>query len=178
VWHVEVPHYEVKNRLYPLSFDLPPEASCHLDFFLKDVRPRFIRDEPSDHLWISADGTAMTAHSIYHCLSRRTLEMFINPHLFRDCAASSLALESPEFARAAAPLLGHSSFATTKRYYVQARQINASRKLNDALLKTGYHHRGYWDPEVDFPGNPRLPACWAGKSGGEGGGLSPPGMAF
>ena len=137
-WHIEVPHYEVKNRRYPLEFDLPPELVPYLDFYIEKLRPILLRGTALDHLWISWDGTALTADAIYHCLSRRTQELLgtkINPHLFRDCAASSLALESPEFARAAAPLLGHLSFATTERYYVQARQVDASRKLNDALTK-------------------------------------------
>jgi hypothetical protein len=136
VWHIEVPHYDVKNRRFPLEFDLPPELVPFLDFYIDKVRSRFLRDEHSDHLWISWEGTAMSAQAIYSCLSRRTQELLgtrINPHLFRDCAASSLALESPEFALAAAPLLGHSNFATTQRHYVQARQIDAGRKLNDVL---------------------------------------------
>jgi len=137
-WHIEVPHYEMKNRRYPLEFDLPHELVPYLDFYIDHVRSRFLRDESRDHLWISWNGTAMAPNSIYHCMCRRTEELLgtrINPHLLRDCAASSLALESPEFARAAAPLLGHTSFATTERHYVQARQVDASRKLNDVLTK-------------------------------------------
>jgi site-specific recombinase XerD len=138
IWHIEVPHYETKNRKLPLEFDLPPELVPYLNFYIEKVRPRMLRDLQPDALWLAWGGQPMTESAIYHCLSRRTQELLgtkINPHLFRDCAASSLALESPEFARAAAPLLGHTSFATTERYYVQARQIDASRKLNDALTK-------------------------------------------
>jgi len=137
-WHIEVPHYEVKNRRYPLEFDLPPELVPYLDFYIEKVRTRFLRDDARDHLWLSCNGTAMAPGSIHHCVCLRTEEMLgvrINPHALRYCAASSLALESPEFARAAAPLLGHTSFATTEQHYVQARQIDASRKLNDVLSK-------------------------------------------
>lgn len=145
VWHIEVPHYEVKNRRYPLEFDLPPELAPYLEFYIKELRPLLLRGAALDHLWISWDGTALTADAIYHCVSRRTQELLgtkINPHLFRDCAASSLALESPEFARAAAPLLGHLSFATTEKHYVQARQIQASRKLIAALDKVKEELKG------------------------------------
>lgn len=138
VWHIDVPHYEVKNRRYPLEFDLPNELAPYLDHYLDKVRPLMFQTTIHDHLWIGWGGKPLTAHAIYYCLSRRTQEILgtkINPHLFRDCAASSLALESLEFARAAAPLLGHLSFKTTQRHYVQARQVDASRKLNDALTK-------------------------------------------
>jgi site-specific recombinase XerD len=117
---------------------LPPELVPYLNFYIEKVRPRMLQATQPDPLWIGWGGKPLTAQGIYHCLSRRTQELLgskINPHLFRDCAASSLALESPEFARAAAPLLGHLSFKTTEKYYVQARQVDASRKLNDALTK-------------------------------------------
>ena len=45
----------------------------------------------------------------------------ISPHLFRDCAATSVAIEDPEHVRIAAAILGHHSLATTQRYYDQSR---------------------------------------------------------
>ena len=63
----------------------------------------------------------------------RLLGAPINPHLFRDCAATSLSLVSTAPARSAAPLLGHRFFSTTERHYVRARQLDASRAMTSAL---------------------------------------------
>ncbi len=75
---------------------------------------------------------------VYQRITRLTRRLFgtpINPHLLRDCAASSLAVVSPEVARAAAPLLGHRHFSTTERYYIQADNLAASRRLGSILDK-------------------------------------------
>jgi integrase/recombinase XerD len=68
-------------------------------------------------------------------LTERLFGTAINPHLLRDCAASSLALVSADMARAAAPLLGHRHFATTERYYIQANDLEASRRLNEIIAE-------------------------------------------
>ena len=57
----------------------------------------------------------------------------MNPHLLRDCAATSLSTVSPDVARAAAALLGHRNFSTTEKYYIRANRLEASRKLNAIL---------------------------------------------
>ena len=64
----------------------------------------------------------------------KSLGHTINPHLFRDCAATSLAIEDPRHVRIAASLLGHRRFKTTERYYIQARNIEASRIMQNFLL--------------------------------------------
>ena len=50
----------------------------------------------------------------------------INPHLFRDIAATTLAIYDPDHVTIAAPLFGHRSFATTEKYYEQANTIEAT----------------------------------------------------
>jgi integrase len=53
---------------------------------------------------------------------------------FRDCAATSIAIEDPKHVRIASQILGHRSTATTERYYNQARAIDAARRYQDFLL--------------------------------------------
>ena len=75
-------------------------------------------------------------HVASHRITRLTRRLFgapINPHLLRDCAASSLAAVSSDMARAAAPLLGHRHFSTTERYYIQADNLAASRRIGAIL---------------------------------------------
>ena len=49
----------------------------------------------------------------------------INPHLFRDCAASAIASDDPEHILASARILGHASVNTTERYYNQSQMTVA-----------------------------------------------------
>ncbi len=75
-------------------------------------------------------------HGVYHRINKLTHRLFgvpINPHLLRECAASSLAAVSADMARAAAPLLGHRHFSTTERHYIQADNLAASRRLGSIL---------------------------------------------
>jgi integrase/recombinase XerD len=68
---------------------------------------------------------------------KHTQEAFgvaINPHLFRDAAATTLAIADPENVRVAAPLLGHRTFTTTERYYQQAKSFEAHREYIAALF--------------------------------------------
>jgi integrase len=79
----------------------------------------------------------MTQMAIYDRVRTRTKEQFgvaINPHLFRDAAATTMAIADPANVRLAAPLLGHRTFATTERYYRQARALEAHRAFVDVLF--------------------------------------------
>ena len=66
----------------------------------------------------------------------RTREAFgkaMNPHLFRDAAATTLAIVDPEHVRAAAPVLGHRNFGTTERHYIQAKGLQAQGSLLEVI---------------------------------------------
>jgi integrase len=57
----------------------------------------------------------------------------VNMHLFRDCAATSIALGDAEHVRIAAAVLGHRSFATTERHYNLARSAEAAADYHSYL---------------------------------------------
>ena len=89
-------------------------------------------------LWISSHGSPMTEMAIYDRIRKYTGEAFgsaINPHLFRDAAATTLAIEDPAHVRVAAPLLGHRTFTTTEKYYQQAKSLEAHRGYLRALFE-------------------------------------------
>ena len=82
----------------------------------------------------------MTQMAIYDRVRARTKDQFgvaINPHLFRDAAATTMAIADPANVRLAAPLLGHRTFTTTERYYRQARALDAHRAFVDVLFTRG-----------------------------------------
>ncbi len=78
----------------------------------------------------------MTGSGIYDRVCHRTRGAFgfaVNLHLFRGCATSTIAMRDPEHILVARDLLGHSSFRTTERFYIHARQIDAGRRYQDIL---------------------------------------------
>lgn len=57
----------------------------------------------------------------------------INPHLFRDIAATSIATEIPEDVGIVRSVLGHSDMRTGERFYNQARSVSVSLAYQAAL---------------------------------------------
>ena len=67
----------------------------------------------NDHLWVSSEASPQTQMSIYQQICKRTRTAFgnaVNPHMFRDAAATTLAMEDPTHVRISARILGHHSF--------------------------------------------------------------------
>ena len=90
-----------------------------------------------NRLWVSQYGTPMTAGAQIKMLKKHTVSRFgrfVNPHLFRDCVATSIANESPEHVRITAQILGHSSLDTTEHYYIQAKANIATAQYHDQVL--------------------------------------------
>ena len=90
-----------------------------------------------DALWISSHGSPMTQIALYDRVRKHSREAFgvaMNPHLFRDAAATTLAIADPGHVGVAAPLLGHRNFSTTERYYQQARTYEAHAAYIEVLF--------------------------------------------
>ncbi|MFC4171421.1 tyrosine-type recombinase/integrase [Microvirga sp. GCM10011540] len=134
-WLIIIPAAETKTH-QPVSFELPEALRPWFARYLAEVRPPFPQAGESARVWLGKEGVMRDPHSIYHRIIKLTRRLFgvaINPHLLRDCAALSLAAVSADMARAAAPLLGHRHFSTTERYYIQADNLAASRRLGMIL---------------------------------------------
>jgi hypothetical protein len=76
----------------------------HLQTYLADLRAGVAAlrgsriGTSSDALWLSMYGPPMTDNGVYNRIVARTREGLgqpINPHLFRDCAATSVAIDDP-----------------------------------------------------------------------------------
>ena len=127
---------EMKNRR-PLEFPLPDDLRPHLDRYLTRHRPKLLQGNVSDALWISNRGCAMPPlQSIAMRIPKVTQRLFgepISPHLFRHCAATSIAVEDPEHVRIVKAILGHASFHTSERYYIKAHGVAAGRRHQRSL---------------------------------------------
>lgn len=141
-WWLAFAADEVKNR-QPIEVPLPSFLTPYLNEYLARHRPVLTKAHGRWHkparnaLWVSKDGSPMTEIAIYFRINKRTEQAFgtpINMHLFRDCAATSIAIEDPAHVRIAASLLGHTSLATSERYYNQAGSIDAARQHQNTLL--------------------------------------------
>ena len=134
-WIIVLDNDETKTHA-AYELDLPDLLVEPLRTYLSVYRPVLAAGNGrwakavGDALWVSKDGSPMTQMAIYDRVRARTKDAFgkaINPHLFRDAAATTLAIADPQHVRVAAPLLGHRTFTTTERYYVQAKGLEAHR---------------------------------------------------
>ncbi len=127
-----------------VEIDLPiPDALIgRLEHYLTKHRPVLLAKRKTGTpltmaVWVSRWGTAMIEHAIRDQIKKRTKDAFghaIWPHLFRACAATSMAVESPENVRLAAGLLGHNTFATTERYYILAQMLQSGRHYQETVM--------------------------------------------
>ncbi len=134
-WRLIFPGAETKNRK-PIDVPFPDELLLALRDYLTVYRPQLAQGSCNDHaLWISACGTPHSPISIRSQICRRTKKAFglpITPHLFRDCAATSLAVHEPEAVQIAHHVLGN-DYLTMERFYNQARAADAASHFHAAL---------------------------------------------
>ena len=133
---------ETKTRA-PLEMPWPEALAPMLEAYLAHHRPVLTasagrwKGPVGDALWVSADGSPMTEMALYDRIVARTRAAFgrpVNPHLFRDCAATSVAIEDPAHVGMAPRLLGHRSAVTTERHYNQAQAVEAAARFQRVLL--------------------------------------------
>jgi integrase len=125
-----------------LEFPLPRALTGPMERYLTHYRPLLAartgrwKNEPGKVLWISSDGSRLKAGRMHRRICERTQERFgkpINPHLFRDAAATSIAIEDPEHVGIVVAILGHSTIKTSERYYNQATGIDAARRYQNVI---------------------------------------------
>ena len=142
VWWVDIPGEDTKTGV-PLLLPLPAELTAPINQYLACYRPALAQRwcgryrPPGDALWISTEGSAMSYASFYMPIMRATRKAFgepVNPHLFRDCVATSVAVSDPDHVRIVAALLGHRSHTTAERHYNQARNYEAARRWQARIL--------------------------------------------
>ncbi len=114
----------------PIEVPVPDVLEAPLRRYLEVHRPDLLQGGTSHRLWINQYGDAMSDQALYRRITKVTERCFgvaINPHLFRHCAATTIAIEDPRHVWIAKSVLGHSSLATTEVHYNQARALEAGR---------------------------------------------------
>lgn len=125
---------------HPWEAAVPDIVADALHRYIAETRPFLMarRAQRHDKLWVDRRGRPYTPHALSVRVAETTLKLTghrIPPHLFRDAAATTLAWESPKDARLIRGVLGHASFETAERHYIQARTIEAGRDYAAVLRK-------------------------------------------
>ncbi len=149
-------HFEAKETKAHRVYDAvwPEVLVPALARYQAEIRPMLIEAVPRGQtarparppgafLWMAQGGTPLTTGALRKAIARHTLLRFghaMNPHLFRDCVATTASNEDPNHMQQAAQLLGHTKLRTTERSYIAAnstaalgdfsRMIAAMRKTN------------------------------------------------
>ena len=146
IWHCHIPGNETKDGS-PISFTLPEDerfSAAYTHYLLVSRQrllraPRLANDKLQDiigPLWVSTRGRGITSHAFYYGITRISDELLgapLNPHLLRDCAASALSSDAPEYILAASRILGHSDLATTLGHYEQSSMLAAGANLASTM---------------------------------------------
>jgi integrase/recombinase XerD len=115
---------------------LPERLGRILDRYVDEIRPKLLNGRDSRRVWISETGGDLTPEAIHDQIKKVTLRFCgktVGPHLFRHCAATSIAEDTPELAYIIQFALGHSTSVTSDLYYNRAKAVEASRRLHSAI---------------------------------------------
>ena len=135
---------ETKTRR-AIELPVPKWMVDNLARYLDYWRPILLGCRSSDRLWISACGRPLGTNEVYGVVRAVTsahLGGALNPHLFRDCLATDIAVNDPEHVRIASAILGHTRLSTTERYYNLARQLEAATLWQQNVLRMRRATRG------------------------------------
>lgn len=119
----------------------PAELDDALELYLEVHRPRLLAGAkpsrvPTQGLWVSRQGTAMTSDAIAYQIEGRTKEEFgtaINPHTFRHIAATTIATSNPAGATDIMTVLGHSNMRMSEKHYNRAQMLAAASSLQGTI---------------------------------------------
>jgi len=126
---IAIPREETKKGV-PFDGYVPERLKEAMFTYLDRVRPVLLKSSipDEDWLWIGRQGRRMPANDISIRVTKTTRKHFgrdLSPHLFRDCAATEVALERPELIGMTRHLLGHMTPASSQKFYNQATSLTA-----------------------------------------------------
>lgn len=126
-----------KNR--PMDFRFPDRLTGPFEVYIDAIRPLLMskaHGPDEGWLWIGRRGKPLQPNDITQNISNTTMRHLgrpISPHLFRDCAATDIALHIPEHIGITKSVLGHATLASSQKFYNQATSFTAVGRL-DAVI--------------------------------------------
>jgi hypothetical protein len=155
-WQILFTAHETKTHLrYEATVPsaLEPRLERYLDLYRPVLlRGKRVRDganelvperetpihQELDAVWVSEIGTQIEQEALGRRIVKHTKAAFgrsVSPHLFRDCAATSIAVDNPKHIGDASLVLGHAGHRMTEKHYNHARSLEASRRLAGTLMR-------------------------------------------
>lgn len=134
-YFIDIPGEETKTGR-PLETFVPEDLCSWFSIYLEQYRPRLLSGRQSDYVWVHTTGHAYQPGALSQRISKltaRTLGVAISPHLFRDCAATTIATDDPEHVLTIAPFLGHANLRTAEDHYIHAQGLEANRRMQDCI---------------------------------------------
>lgn len=139
-----------------IDVEVPHQLTPYIDRYLALHRNVLLKKRPAETkptmaFWVSRSGQKMQEPAMRTNIKSRTKFAFghaINPHLFRDCAATSFATDDPEHVRCIAPLLGHTTLTTSDKHYNQATMLTAVRTFSATIMKIRHDLLDIFDDEA------------------------------
>jgi site-specific recombinase XerD len=132
---LDIPGEETKSGR-PIETFVPEMLCPWLSIYLEEYRPNLLRGRQSSYLWVHNTGHSYQPGSLSQRISKltaRALGVAISPHLFRDCAATTIATDDPEHVLIIASILGHTTLKTAERHYNHAQGLEANRRIQATL---------------------------------------------
>jgi integrase/recombinase XerD len=126
-------------------YDTVPEfLHDSLRFYLDQARPVLALgrhgmplETATNDLWLTTLGSPLRAWGTYRAITARTKDHFghpINPHLFRDCLATTMANEDPDNAKLIKFCLGHLNSAIADQHYIHGQATMAMTRVSEHVL--------------------------------------------
>jgi integrase len=155
-WQILFAAHETKTHVRyeaTVPFALAPRLERYLDVYrpvllrgkrVLDGADKLVSERETpihpelDAVWVSEIGTQIEQEALARRIVKHTKAAFgrsVSPHLFRDCAATSIAVDNPKHIGDASLVLGHAGHRMTEKHYNHARSLEASRRLAGMLVR-------------------------------------------
>lgn len=134
-WVIHIPGMRGTKYRRTAEKPLPAELSARIDRWITIYRPRFARAASTSRLWLSSHG-AMSVSRLQQIIDRETTAAFgrsVNPHLFRDCAATTINTAFSAESHLASAVLDHIDPRVTEKHYNHAGMVEAVEALQRSL---------------------------------------------
>jgi integrase len=130
-WWISLPGSSTKNKQWD-ERRIPNSLNYAIGLYLNQARSILMRSSVDDNsLWISSrTGRRFTYKNLGTLISKitfRTLGVDVSPHLFRTAAASTAALNLPQYPHLSSALLGHADPRVTDDHYKRLTSFNAGK---------------------------------------------------
>jgi integrase len=132
-WWIVLDAVETKSGR-PDERPVPEILTVHIDRWLERWRPLFLK--PADAFWASTKGGRLAYTYVGQVITETTLRelgVAVSPHLFRDCAVYTVAMEAGDRMGIASGLLQHTDRGTTEKHYNRGATIGAVRRYQQIL---------------------------------------------